>query len=84
MLLRYVSSQTRRIFIDCLEIFLLEIRIIDQDLFFGGACRKPLQHIPHRNPQPSNARLTRAFSRLDSYTVTSHDDLRDLTAKVAA
>ena len=75
MLLCHGASQARRIFIDGREVVFLEIRIIDQDLLFRGARRKPLQYVPHRDPESPDARLTRPFSWLNSDAVARHDDL---------
>src|SRR5579872_1711959 len=76
MLLGYTASQTRRVFIDGGEVVFLEIRIINQDLFFRGPRREPLQYVPHRYTESPNARLTGTLARLDGDAVASHDALR--------
>ena len=76
MLLGHAASHARGIVIDRLEIFLFEVRIIDQDLFFGGARSKPLQYVRHRDSETPDARLTGTFSRLDGDAVAGHNALR--------
>src|SRR5262245_23431265 len=47
------------------EIVLFQLRIVIEDLLFGHARSEPTQHIPYRDPQPTNARLPRSFSWLN-------------------
>jgi hypothetical protein len=60
---------------DCAEVFGLKVRMVSQNFFLTDPCFQPPNHILNSNPEPTNARLTGSFSRLDCDAILFHGNL---------